>query len=104
MGLCDHPDLVRLADTVSYITEVKHAYQRGIEPQPSIDDFSVKVRPKMGRAFLLFSEPVTGNGRRISQSSRLENDMQRSVFVLFDLGPYGTMGWSQMVNSARAKC
>lgn len=32
-----HPDVLRLADTVSDITEVKHAYRKGIEPQPGID-------------------------------------------------------------------
>lgn len=37
VGRDAHPDVVRLADTVSDITEVKHAYQKGIEPQPGID-------------------------------------------------------------------
>jgi len=32
-----HPDVLRIADTVSDITEVKHAYRKGIEPQPGID-------------------------------------------------------------------
>jgi cob(I)alamin adenosyltransferase len=32
-----HPRVVELADTVSEITEVKHAYRKGIEPQPGID-------------------------------------------------------------------
>ena len=32
-----HPAVVELADTVSEVLEVKHAYQRGIEPQPGID-------------------------------------------------------------------
>jgi len=32
-----HPRVIELADTVSEITEVKHAYQKGIEPQPGID-------------------------------------------------------------------
>jgi cob(I)alamin adenosyltransferase len=32
-----HPDVVELADTVSEVVEVKHAYQKGIEPQPGID-------------------------------------------------------------------
>jgi cob(I)alamin adenosyltransferase len=32
-----HPQLIELADTVSEITEVKHAYRKGIEPQPGID-------------------------------------------------------------------
>lgn len=31
------PKVIELADTVSEITEVKHAYQKGIEPQPGID-------------------------------------------------------------------
>ncbi len=32
-----HPDVVELADTVSEVCEIKHAYQRDIEPQPGID-------------------------------------------------------------------
>jgi cob(I)alamin adenosyltransferase len=32
-----HPDVVELADTVSEVCEVKHAYQKDIEPQPGID-------------------------------------------------------------------
>ncbi len=32
-----HPDIVALADTVSEVCEVKHAYQKDIEPQPGID-------------------------------------------------------------------
>ena len=32
-----HADVVELADTVSEVCEVKHAYQRDIEPQPGID-------------------------------------------------------------------
>ena len=32
-----HPRVIELADTVSEITEVKHAYRQGIEPQPGID-------------------------------------------------------------------
>lgn len=32
-----HPQVIELADTVSEIKEVKHAYQKGIEPQPGID-------------------------------------------------------------------
>jgi cob(I)alamin adenosyltransferase len=32
-----HPQVVDLADTVSEILEVKHAYQKDIEPQPGID-------------------------------------------------------------------
>ena len=32
-----HPQVIELADTVSEITEVKHAYRKGIEPQPGID-------------------------------------------------------------------
>ena len=32
-----HPDVVKLADTVSEVCEVKHAYQKDIEPQPGID-------------------------------------------------------------------
>jgi len=32
-----HPQVVELADTVSEINEIKHAYRKGIEPQPGID-------------------------------------------------------------------
>jgi len=32
-----HPQIIEMADTVSEIKEVKHAYQKGIEPQPGID-------------------------------------------------------------------
>jgi cob(I)alamin adenosyltransferase len=32
-----HPQVIELADTVSEVLEVKHAYQKGIEPQPGID-------------------------------------------------------------------
>ena len=32
-----HPQVIRRADTVSEIKEVKHAYRKGIEPQPGID-------------------------------------------------------------------
>jgi cob(I)alamin adenosyltransferase len=32
-----HPQVIERADTVSEIMEVKHAYQKGIEPQPGID-------------------------------------------------------------------
>ncbi len=32
-----HPQVIELADTVSEIKEVKHAYKKGIEPQPGID-------------------------------------------------------------------
>ena len=32
-----HPDLVALADTVSEVREIKHAYRKDIEPQPGID-------------------------------------------------------------------
>ncbi|MEN6440537.1 MAG: cob(I)yrinic acid a,c-diamide adenosyltransferase [Syntrophobacter sp.] len=31
------PEIVELADTVSEVTEIKHAYRKGIEPQPGID-------------------------------------------------------------------
>ena len=37
VGRDAHPEILALADTVSDITEVKHAYQKGIEPQPGID-------------------------------------------------------------------
>jgi cob(I)alamin adenosyltransferase len=32
-----HPQVIDLADTVSEIKEIKHAYRMGIEPQPGID-------------------------------------------------------------------
>jgi cob(I)alamin adenosyltransferase len=32
-----HPEIIELADTVSEINEIKHAYRKGIEPQPGID-------------------------------------------------------------------
>ena len=32
-----HPDLIALADTVSEVQEIKHAYRQDIEPQPGID-------------------------------------------------------------------
>jgi cob(I)alamin adenosyltransferase len=32
-----HPQVIELADTVSEISEIKHAYRQGIEPQPGID-------------------------------------------------------------------
>jgi cob(I)alamin adenosyltransferase len=32
-----HPQVIEVADTVSEISEIKHAYRKGIEPQPGID-------------------------------------------------------------------
>ena len=32
-----HPEVIDLADTVSEIKEIKHAYRKDIEPQPGID-------------------------------------------------------------------
>ena len=32
-----HPEIVELADTASEVREIKHAYRKGIEPQPGID-------------------------------------------------------------------
>jgi cob(I)alamin adenosyltransferase len=32
-----HPEVIEIADTVSEVLEVKHAYQKDIEPQPGID-------------------------------------------------------------------
>ncbi|NIQ39352.1 MAG: cob(I)yrinic acid a,c-diamide adenosyltransferase [Proteobacteria bacterium] len=32
-----HPEVIALADTVSEVREIKHAYHEGIEPQPGID-------------------------------------------------------------------
>ncbi len=31
------PEIIALADTVSEVTEVAHAYRKGIEPQPGVD-------------------------------------------------------------------
>lgn len=32
-----HPEVIELADTVSEVREIKHAYRKKIEPQPGID-------------------------------------------------------------------
>ncbi len=32
-----HPQVIELADTVSEVREIKHAYRKGVEPQPGID-------------------------------------------------------------------
>jgi len=32
-----HPQVIELADTMSEIVEIKHAYRKGISPQPGID-------------------------------------------------------------------
>ena len=32
-----HPDVIELADTVSEVKEIKHAYRKGLEPQPGVD-------------------------------------------------------------------
>jgi len=32
-----HPEVIALANTVSEVHEIKHAYREGIEPQPGID-------------------------------------------------------------------
>ncbi|HEX9078816.1 MAG TPA: cob(I)yrinic acid a,c-diamide adenosyltransferase, partial [Desulfuromonadaceae bacterium] len=32
-----HPLVIELADTVSEVREIKHAFRNGIEPQPGID-------------------------------------------------------------------
>lgn len=32
-----HPDVIEIADTVSEVCEIKHAYRKDIEPQPGID-------------------------------------------------------------------
>jgi len=32
-----HPEVIEIADTVSEINEIKHAYRKDIEPQPGID-------------------------------------------------------------------
>jgi cob(I)alamin adenosyltransferase len=36
-GRAAHQQVIELADTVSEVREIKHAYQKGIEPQPGID-------------------------------------------------------------------
>ncbi len=32
-----HPEIIELADTVSEVVEIKHAYRKDIEPQPGVD-------------------------------------------------------------------
>ncbi|MDP6925126.1 MAG: cob(I)yrinic acid a,c-diamide adenosyltransferase [Candidatus Scalindua sp.] len=32
-----HPEIIELADIVSEVNEIKHAYRKEIEPQPGID-------------------------------------------------------------------
>lgn len=32
-----HPQIIELADTVSEVREIKHAFRKDIEPQPGID-------------------------------------------------------------------
>ena len=32
-----HPEVVKIADTVSEVVVIKHAYHKGLEPQPGID-------------------------------------------------------------------
>jgi cob(I)alamin adenosyltransferase len=32
-----HPEVIKMADTVSEVREIKHAYRKDIEPQPGID-------------------------------------------------------------------
>jgi cob(I)alamin adenosyltransferase len=32
-----HPEIIELADTVSEVRDIKHAYRKNIEPQPGID-------------------------------------------------------------------
>jgi len=36
-GRSAHPDIIAVADTVSEVREIKHAYRKDIEPQPGID-------------------------------------------------------------------
>ncbi|MBW2452800.1 MAG: cob(I)yrinic acid a,c-diamide adenosyltransferase, partial [Deltaproteobacteria bacterium] len=36
-GRSAHPEVIKRADTVSEVREIKHAYQKKIEPQPGID-------------------------------------------------------------------
>lgn len=36
-GRDGHPDIIDLADTVSEVCEIKHAYRKDIEPQPGVD-------------------------------------------------------------------
>jgi cob(I)alamin adenosyltransferase len=37
IGRDAHPQVIELADTVSEVREIKHAFRKGIEPQPGID-------------------------------------------------------------------
>jgi cob(I)alamin adenosyltransferase len=37
MGRDVHPEVIEFEDTVSEVKEIKHAYRKGIEPQPGID-------------------------------------------------------------------
>jgi len=32
-----HPSIIELADTVSEVREIKHAFRQGVEPQPGVD-------------------------------------------------------------------
>jgi len=32
-----HPEVIEIADTVSEIREIKHAFRKGIDPQPGVD-------------------------------------------------------------------
>ena len=32
-----HPQVIEIADTVSEIQEIKHAFRKGIDPQPGVD-------------------------------------------------------------------
>lgn len=32
-----HPNIIEMADTVSEVKEIKHAYRKAIEPQPGVD-------------------------------------------------------------------
>lgn len=36
-GRSAHPEVIAAADTVSEVREIKHAYQKDIEPQPGVD-------------------------------------------------------------------
>lgn len=37
MGRDVHPEVIEFEDTMSEVKEIKHAYRKGIEPQPGID-------------------------------------------------------------------
>ena len=44
-----HPKVIELADTVSEIVEIKHAYRKGIEPQPGMRNRNERSRVPQSR-------------------------------------------------------